>query len=147
MKNNQNLLSDVSDKGIKMSFFAKSFDIIPTGNRQEPNTGAVTFLLESGTSPFKKIKEVQPIHTEIFCSRHTRRSTPHFARETLIYQRERPARHTRLITTCSRAFLCFVENFLKFFLKKFAIFAFQCVVITAQEKNTDFFRRQGEVAA
>jgi len=90
---------------------------------------------------------VQPIRKKIFCGRHTRKSTPHFARETLIYQRKHPTKHTRLITTCSRAFLCFVENFLKIFLKKFAIFAFQCVVVTAQEKSTDFFRRHGEVAA
>lgn len=105
------------------------------------------FLLEAAQAPFQKIKEVQPIHKKILSGRYTRKNAPHFARETPIYQRQHPSQHTRLITTCSRAFLCFVEKFLKFFLIKFAILGFQCVVITAQEKNTDFFRRRGEVAA
>jgi len=95
----------------------------------------------------KKIKEVQPIHKKILSDSYTRKNAPHFGRETPIYQRQQPSQHTRLIKKSSRAFLCFVEKFLKFFLKKFAIFGFQCVVITAQEKSTDFFRRRGEVAA
>lgn len=130
-----------------MSFFAKSFDIIPIENRQKPNIGYLTFLLESGTSPFKKIKEVQPIHKKIFIGSYTRKSVPHFGRETPIYQRQHPSQHTRLIKKNSRAFLCPVENFLKFFLKKFAKFSFQCVVITGGQKKENFFRRHGEVAA
>lgn len=78
---------------------------------------------------------------------YTRKNALHFAGQAAIYQRQHPTKHTRLIKNYSRAFLCFVENFLKIFLKKFAIFAFQCVVVTAQEKSTGFFRRHGEVEA
>jgi|UPI0005905F59 hypothetical protein len=95
----------------------------------------------------KKIKEVQPIHKKFFNGRYTRKSVPHFGRETPIYQRQNPPQHTRLIKKSSRAFLCLVENFLNFFLKKFAKFSFQCVVITGGQKRENFFRRHGEVEA
>ena len=108
---------------------------------------SVTFFLESGTSLFQKIKEVQPILTKTFYGRHTRKAVPHFVGNTVIYQRQRPIQNTRLIKNCSRAFLCLVENFFQFFLKKFASFSFQCVVMIRPGKNTGLFRRHGEVAA
>ncbi len=124
-------------------------DLIQSRYKHDRNVilGQYDFLLESGTSPFQKIKEVQPIHKKFFNGRYTRKNAPHFTGQAAIYRRQRPIQHTRLITTCSRAFLCLVENFFQFFLKKFAKFPFQCVVITAREKIADFFYRHGEVAA